>query len=472
MKKISIFLFTIVVTMFAASCDQGFEETNIDPNRPSEVPANLLLGNTIRQTQAAMYGVQQGGDMGLCWAQHWSKVQYNDEERYIPRRGSIDNVWSQLYAGVIYDAKVMEGLAIKEGNTNLQAVALIVQANAFQILTDLYGPVPFSEAGIKGNLKPKFDSQEQVYDGVLAMLTSANNLLASGSGEVSASEDIVYGGDVAKWKKFGNSLKLKALMRISDKRNVNAELQALVNSGNLMTSNADSANITNLSASGAQNPMFVGLTGREEYKISTVLVSALNALSDPRLSVFAAPIAGGTYVGNVPGDESQDFAGKSGVGSFYKNAVLPGVILSYAQVQFYLAEATVEGKISGGVIASKMYFKNGVTANFLFNGLTVTAANTYLTDPTLNYTDAATGSPIIGAQMWFALYGQGFEAWTEWRRTKYPVLSPVLDPGVPTIPSRLFYSTVSETANQANFAAAVSTIAGGNELTSKVWWML
>ena len=74
--------------------------------------------------------------------------------------------------------------------------------------------------------------------------------------------------------------------------------------------------------------------------------------------------------------------------------------------------------------------------------------------------------------MWLALYCQGFEAWTEWRRTKYPALSPVLDPGVPSIPSRLFYSTVSETTNQVNFAAAVSSIPGGNELTSKVWWML
>lgn len=470
MKKISIFLFAII-GMFSVSCDQGFEETNTDPNRASEVPAHLLLANTIRQTQAATYNVQQGGDMGMCWSQLWSKVQYNDEERYIPRRGAIDNVWNGLYTTVIYDAKVMQKQAVTEGNTNLQAVALIVQANAFQILTDLYGPVPFSEAGVKGNLKPKYDSQEEVYDGILAMLTQADALLASGTGAVPSTSDLVYAGDTSKWKKLANSLKLKALMRISDKRNVNAELQALVNAGNLMTSNEDSANIFNLEAPDAQNPFRSTLATRLEYKASTVLVSTMNALVDPRLAVFAKPV-GLIFVGNTPGVESLNYSGKSAVGSFYNRATLPGVILSYAQVEFYLAEAAIEGKISGGLTESRTHFKNGIFANFNFNGLTDAEANTYFAQPSIDYTNAATGSPIIGTQMWLSLYGQGFEAWTEWRRTKYPALSPVVGADVATIPSRLFYSTVSETTNQANFAAAVSTLPGGNELTSKLWWML
>lgn len=469
MKKISIFLFAII-GMFSVSCDQGFEEINTDPNRPSEVPAHLLLANTIRQTQSALYNVQQGGDMGMCWAQQWSKVQYNDEERYIPRRGAIDNVWNVLYTTVIYDAKFMQDLAVSQGNTNLEAISLIVQANAFQILTDLYGPVPFSEAGIKGNLKPKYDSQEEVYDGILAMLTRADALLASGSGEVPSTSDLVYAGDTGKWKILANSLKLKALMRISNVRNVNAELQALVNSGNLMTSNADSANIFNLEAPDAQNPFRATLATRLEYKASTVLVSAMEALLDPRLGVFANPV-GTSFVGNIPGDESLDYAGTSAVGDFYNRATLPGVILSYAQVELYLAEAAIEGKISGGLTESRTHFKNGIFANFEFNGLSAADANTYFAQTGLNYTDALSGSPVIGTQMWLALYGQGFEAWTEWRRTKFPALSPVMNADVATIPSRLFYSTVSETTNQANFAAAVSTIVGGNELTSKVWWM-
>ena len=87
--------------------------------------------------------MQQGGDMGMCWAQQVSKVQYNDEERYIPRRGAIDAIWSTLYASVISDAKSMYTLAEAEGNTNIMGISLVLQANAFQILTDLYGPIPF-----------------------------------------------------------------------------------------------------------------------------------------------------------------------------------------------------------------------------------------------------------------------------------------------------------------------------------------
>lgn len=474
MKKISIFILGLT-GMFIASCDDGFDSLNVDPNRPTQetVQTDLLLANTIRQTQSALYNVQQGGDMGLCWAQHWSKVQYNDEERYIPRRGAIDNVWAQLYANVVYDAKVMSNKAGQEGNTNLQAIGLIVQANAFQILTDLYGPVPFSEAGVKGNLKPKYDSQEAVYDGILGMLTQADALLASGTGTVPATSDLLYGGDTAKWRKLANALKFKALMRISNVRNVNTQLQAIIDAGHLMTSNADSANVTNLADANAANPISATLATRLEYKISSVLVSNLSSLNDPRVTVFAKPVGTSSYVGNVPGDESLDYAGKSAVGTFYQAQTLPGVIMSYAQQELYVAEAAVEGKISGGVALSRVHFNNGVTANFVFNGLTTAQAATYLAQPTLDYTDAVTGSPIIGKQMWFALYGQGFEAWTEWRRTKFPALSPVLgaDINVGQIPSRLFYSTVEENTNQASFAAAAASLPNGNKLTSKLWWM-
>jgi hypothetical protein len=213
MKKISI-LFIALIALFSASCDKDFETVNTDPNNPVAVPAHLLLGSIVRVNQNAIYGMQQGGDMGMCWAQHVSKVQYNDEEKYIPRRGSIDGIWNTLYASVIADSQSMYTLAESEGNTNLQGVSLILQANGFQILTDLYGPIPYTEFNKSGNLKPVYDSQEVVYDGIIDLLTQADALLASGSGDIPASSDLVYGGDVTKWRKLANSLKFKALMII------------------------------------------------------------------------------------------------------------------------------------------------------------------------------------------------------------------------------------------------------------------
>ena len=144
MKKISI-LFVALIGLFSASCDKDFETVNIDPNNPTAVPSHLLLGNIIRVNQNVIYGMQQGGDMGMCWSQQVSKVQYNDEERYIPRRAAIDGVWSSLYASVISDAKSMYTLAEAEGNTNIMGISLVLQANAYQILTDLYGPIPYTE---------------------------------------------------------------------------------------------------------------------------------------------------------------------------------------------------------------------------------------------------------------------------------------------------------------------------------------
>ena len=148
MKTIKLILSLLFVATF--SCTEDFEEVNTDPDKATEVPAHLLLGNLILSTQNTIYNAQIGGDMGECWIQHWSKVQYNDEARYIPRRGVIDDIWSTLYAFVIEDAKAMYDLAEIEGNSNLQGIALVMQANAFQLLTELYGPIPFDEAVVEG----------------------------------------------------------------------------------------------------------------------------------------------------------------------------------------------------------------------------------------------------------------------------------------------------------------------------------
>lgn len=475
MKKISI-LFIALLGVFTASCDKDFNEVNTDPNNPTEVPATLLLGNIIRINQNVIYGMQQGGDMGMCWAQHVSKVQYNDEERYIPRRGAIDAIWNTLYASVISDAKSMYTLGGQQGNSNIQGISLVLQANAFQILTDLYGPIPFSQVFVPGNVQPAYDSQEDVYAGILAMLTEADAILANGTGTIPASSDLIYAGDVSKWRKLANSLKLKALMRISKAPGINnaAEIQAVVNAGNLMTSNADSAQLIYLGAQPDANPIYETIIfgSRSEYKVSSVLVENLTDLVDPRLAVFAQKNSGGIYLGNDPGVENPgDYPLYSALGSLYLEPTFPGVILSYSQVELYLADAANEGYISGGNAAAVEHFRKGIAANFEFNGIPGEAA-AYLAQPNINFTTTAGGRSQIGIQMWLTLYGQGFEAWTEWRRTGYPELQPCFNAATtpPTIPTRLYYPTSEPLLNSANYNAAVATLPGGDTLTSEIWW--
>lgn len=471
MKKIFYLLFT---TLLVISCDNNFEEINVSPNDSDVTDPNLLLTSAIIVTQNSLYNAQIGGDMGLCWAQHWSKVQYNDEEKYIPRRALMNSLWTNLYASSIAEASTAADLAEAEGNTNLQAAAIIMKANAFQILTDVYGPVPFTEAGVPGNTKPVHDSQEVVYDGIISLLDQADALLANGSGEITASADLLYAGDVAKWRKFGASLKLKVLMRISKKRDVSAELTALVNSGLLMSSNSDSAELVYTASQPDANPLYetIVYSNRAEYKVSSVLIDKLTSTNDPRKSIFASVNNAGAYVGNTPGVENPgNYNGFSSPGAKYLDPTLPGVILSYSQVELYLAEAALEGYISGGMTTAVAHYRNGITANMEWNGVSASAISTYLSQPTIDFSTLTIGRTKIGEQMWLTLYGQGIEAWTEWRRTGVPTLSPVVNAAISVIPKRFYYSTDTQNYNQANYQAAVSTLDQGDTMLSKVWWM-
>jgi len=471
MKKI-IYLFVASCALALTSCDKDFEEINTSPNQSQETDPNLLLASTIINTQNVMYNAQVGGDMGLAWAQHWSKVQYNDEEKYIPRRALMNSVWTNLYAAVIAENKAGYELAGEQGNTNLQAAHLVIQANAFQILTDVFGPVPFTEAVVEGNVRPVFDSQEVVYDGILAMLNEAEALFATGTGAITPTADVIYAGDVTKWRKFAASLKLKALMRISGVRNVSADVQALVNSGQLMSNNSESAQMAFKAAQPDANPLYETIVfgNRLEYKVSSVLISKLTSTNDPRLSVFARVNNANSYVGNVPGVENaSNYNGFSSPGAFYLDPTLPGVFLSYSQVELYLAEAANSGIIGGGATASLAHFLDGVQANLDFNEVPAAQAATYLASVEVSF--GVNTPEKIGTQMWLTLYGQGIEAWTEWRRTGYPALSPVQNAAISQIPSRFYYSTDSQNYNQANYNAASASLSNGDTMLSSVWWM-
>lgn len=471
MKNTKI-IFLLFLSLVIASCDSDFGEVNTDPDNATEVPAHLLLGNIIRINQNVIYNAQGGGDMGECWAQHWSKVQYNDEARYVPRRGVIDGIWNNLYADVLSDAKSMYELAETEGNTNLQAVSLIMQANTFQILTDLYGPIPFAEALNPSIEQPAYSTSEEVYAGVIAMLDQADALLASGTGEITATSDLLYAGDVSKWVKLGNSLKFKALMRSNGSA---AELQALVTEGAMFASNADSAEFVYTALAPDANPIYETIVdgNRAEYKINSAVVDILTGLNDPRLDVYAGLNADGNIVGkpsgysNLPNEAlGYTYGNISPLGDKYLDPTLPGVIMSYAQLKLLMAEAANEGKIAGGITAAKTYMDEGIAANFDFNG--VAGAAGYAA--TINLLNQANAREKIATQVWIALFGQGFETWTEWRRTGFPALTPAIEGAIPTIPTRLYYPTTEVSLNQESYNAAKATLNNGDELTSTLFW--
>jgi len=480
-KIITLLLFGLLVSV---SCDSDFEEINTDPNNPTAVPSSLLIPGVVRSAQNASYSTFVGGDMGACWSQQFAKVQYNDEERYIPRQSVITSVWNNFYAGtqnsftntgVISDAIAMHTIAVAEENNNMQGVALTLQAYGYAFLTDVYGDIPFTDAmkaATEGNIAPAYDSQEVVYAGILAMLDEAISLLGSG-GAIDATNDILYGGNANLWKKFASSLKFRVLMRASGKMSVAADLQALVNAGNLFSSNAEDAKLTYLSANPSANPLYESIVfgTRGEWKINSKMVDMLAGANDPRLAVYAQKNADGIYRGKPSGfndvpSEDYNYANVSPLGEFYLRPELPGFFMSYPELKFLMAEATFKGFISGDANA---HYLGGMTASMEYNEVSGPAISAFMANKSLAVTPAL-ALEQIATQNWIALFSQGVESWNEYRRTGFPVLTPAVDGAINEIPSRYNYPTTENSVNKANYEAAVAA-QGADLLTTKIWWM-
>jgi len=474
MKKILFILVGFLITL--GSCEDGFEEFSVDPNNPVVVPSSLIMGDVIRVTNNLNYWSFTGSDMGACWSQQWAKVQYNDEERYIVRTGVVQSYWDGMYADVISDANDAYLFAVEEDNAAVQGAALVMQAYAFLMLTDIYGDIPFTE-GIKateGNFAPVYDSQETVYDGVLKLLTKADSTLAVGTGEFTATSDLVYAGDVSKWVKFANSLKFRALMRISGKRDVSSELQALVSSGKLFASTDEEAKMDYLDNDPNANPIFETIVfgGRAEYKVSDILVTMLNTFNDPRLPVYVQKNEDGEYRGKPAGikqlpSDDYNYTNVSAIGEKYLDPNLPGYMVGYTELMFLMAEAALNGDISGD---ASTYYLKGIESSFAENGISDAYAAYVAQAPIILSATKATAEKQIGEQKWLALFGQGLESWIEWKRTQYPVLAPALESTLSTVPYRFAYPTLESSVNKTNYDAAAAAI-GGDKLTTKVWWM-
>lgn len=472
MKNIKYII--LIFSTFFLGCEKNFNEINADLDNPVTIPAEQIIGTVVTGFGNTMYSTFYGVENGTTWSQQTAMIQYNDPERYKPRVSSLDAVWNNFYL-YASNAKQMGILAEAEGNESAQGIALVLKAYSFSMLTDIYGDIPYSEALLasEGITTPVYDKQEDVYTGILADLDTAITLLNSGNGSISASFDVLYGGDISKWNKFAHSLKFRCLMRISGKKDVSAKLQGLVNSGNLFESVDDEAKLAYLGASPNANPFFETIVeqGREEHKSAKAMIDILQENSDPRLTAYAQEAVNGGYLGKPAGFSDLPLAGfgyddVSDLGEAYLKPEAPAYFVSYSELLFLLAEATHEGYISGGEAKAQKYYEDGINNSFTENGV---SSDSYLNSSFAGY-DSAKATEQINTQKWIALFGQGFESWTEWRRTKYPVLQPATEGYISEIPSRFKYQSEEVSLNKVNYTAAVSA-QGPDELTTKVWWM-
>ena len=284
--------------LFSTGCENKFDETNINPNDPTSVPAERLLPHGIYSAVSNIIGpsgtVSLGLDAGNGWAQHTARIQYTEIDQFSYTSDLQDLPWRNLYNEAQADFQKIIELGKSSGNENYQAIGLIMRSYVFSVLTDVYGDIPYSEA-LKGTtsgiVSPKFDAQKDVYAGLVADLKTANDLINTKA--VSKEGDILFAGDMTKWKKFANSLSLRLLNRMLSKTgapiDVKAEMTRILSDATkypVMTSNADVVQLVFL-ARPNNNPTNENRRTRDDHRVSATLVDKLVALGDPRLGVYA-----------------------------------------------------------------------------------------------------------------------------------------------------------------------------------------
>ncbi|WP_343692284.1 SusD/RagB family nutrient-binding outer membrane lipoprotein [Chitinophaga sp.] len=473
MKLFKYILWVSGIAVVLTSCSKELERINKNPNEATSAQPDYLLTNGIKSNVDTYWGTDASMETSLLYVQYWAKIQYTDPDKYIPAATSIQTIWNNFYAQGVEDFSTLIQLGDTLHNPNYKAVGIIMRSWIFQVLTDLYGDVPYSQAAnIEKYLTPKYDNQRDIYLGLLAELKTAAGLISTTDNAIGG--DVLYNGDMNKWKKFANSLRLRIALRIADKefdaaKAVFDEIGA-DNSG-LIATNAENAQLVYL-ASPNQNPVAKNRETRSDYRISKTVVDLLRAYNDPRLAIYGAvPRDTNTVVGitnGLPTDSASKlgFNKTSDVGAVFTATTAPAVIFNYAELLFIKAEAAQRGLLSGD--AADLY-RQAVTASLKQYNLSDAAVATYLAQTSVAY-DAANYRKSIGEQKWLALFGEGLEGFAEWRRLDYPVLKPayagVLDGKMPL---RLTYPSAEQALNGANYKAAVAN-QGADQLVTRLWF--
>ncbi|TAK49515.1 MAG: SusD/RagB family nutrient-binding outer membrane lipoprotein [Saprospiraceae bacterium] len=499
MKYILLSAFLLAV----ASCGDDFGDLNVDPNNPSKVPADFLLTNAEKSLASNLIAGQNTYGGGLLFSQYWAQNNYTDESRYLIRPYLNNIFWSWWYSGILYDFREIQRLVSESGDAgsarsnNQIAVVKILEAVAFQCITDVWGPAPYSEALLADkNRSPKYDSQKDVYLGLVGNLQDAIARMDVGA-ESFGSSDIIYNGDMEKWKRFAHSLLLRLAIRMSDVEAATAKDLVEANYAQAFSSNADNAAFTWLDGQPNSNPLNQQWVARgdADFGLSNILIDkTLKPLNDPRLYVWADERQnGGGYAGRpygqnsgtAAGDAIENYSQPSGSAAFLGlrgfrptdilGATTPNYLMHYAEVCFILAEAKERGWNVAGTAAS--WYDAGITASMNQWGVSDQAAiDTYLAQNAVNYATApGDWHQKIGVQKWLALFMQGVEGWSEWRRLDFeklelPVDGVIVDVGDKPAPSRISYPTNEQTQNANGYNQGVSLLGGPDKLSTRVWW--
>jgi hypothetical protein len=467
----------LTIALLATSCESNLEQVNTDIKHPSSgsVPSATVFAAAEASLFEQMVNTSVNLNVFRLMAQQWTETTYTDESNYdITTRKIPDNVWDRLYrralgnlkeATTLVKAESAIGDAGKVAKANKLLVIELLNIYTFQVLVDTFGDIPYTQALDPANVNPKYDDAKAIYSDLAKRL----DVVIAGintSGDSFGSGDLVYAGDMTKWKKFANGLKLKIGLALVDADPATAKTLIEAASKGVLASNDDNAKLSYEGSLPNTNPVWIDLvqSGRKDYVPANTIVDIMNTLEDPRRAVYFTQL-GGKYVGG-PYAAGGNYTNFSAIGSTFTSPTLEGVIMDYAEISFGLAEAAARGFSVGGTAES--FYNQGVTASFAYWSAGDAAA--YLAKPTVAYT-TATGDykQKIGTQKYLALYNRGFEAWTEWRRLDWPKFNLPVNKTYADIPVRFTYPVGEQTLNNVNWKAASSAI-GADKVQTKLFW--
>lgn len=507
MKKIIvIFTFTCLITGLN-SCDKNFESVNVNPVLPTTLDPAYLFSNSevtsavstlsyqlssVQQIVSPYTGVLEGGNHNIV---------------YDPNSNALFNNMYGNPVKLLTD--VIRQTKSSATRSNLYHMSRILRAYVFEVLVDTYGDVPYLEAGnayLQSIYLPKYDDQKTIYPDLLKEVTEA--VKALDPSKPTESGDLFYRGNIAQWKRLGNSLLLRIAMRYTKVDQAKAKQYVAIATdpanGGVMQSNADNAFIQFNSTFNNPNANSFQGTERANYYLAKPLVDYMQSTSDPRLSViavkYAAPAnplatAGAadndpTHQNGIPMGYNENtissapgFPGKAGAAYKYSQINrqtlgkidAPEFFITYAQTQLLLAEAAFRGWVNGN---ASDYYNAGVRAHM--NQMTQFDASAAVPSASqdaylaANPYTAGTELQQINTQYWIASFLNGSEAWANFRRSGYPVLQP--NPYPSSDPSvkgdfihRLPYPVREQSVNSANYGVARDRI-GGDNLASRIFW--
>lgn len=493
---------------FLSGCTHDFTNINTDPNgtanaHPEQLLAPALVNalsvnmsrNRSFNNELMQVTVSQSEDETAVFRYNfpvsWSDYMYN-------------NLYSQLTN--FRDIYLMASDSTKDYNTSYMGISLICQSWLFSILTDTYGDIPYSQALLGRdslNFTPKFDKQKDIYFGLFKNLESANTLLKKGTA-ISGGNDPVFGGDVTKWRRFGNSLYLRLLLRLSGKAEVRdtciGKIQKIVGdtiSNPIMASNTDGAILRWTGVGAYVSPWYsVRAQTFRSIALCSFFLNNLVNWQDPRINIPTYGTNGVNRWGIAPDSTGQIRGVASGYSPsqgepmnsyFYAtdqtvNKMSPpanclqlepltGMIMNYAELQFILAECAAKGWINGSAAS---YYNAGVQ-----NSITLWLPNWQT--PVLDYLNAADIAwddseslnikmEKIHLQKYYTLFCADYQQWFEYRRTGHPILpkGPGLKNGG-VMPARMPYPAYLLGSNPTNYATAIAD-QGPDVMSTQVWW--